>query len=111
MTYPHMQTILSAIAHLDFDRGDPRARLWGGARPAVIRSTQLAGAPAPLGRQSAPAAGFSAPTGGTTIVVDKLAGGGSGTKADRCRALHTDGNTLIKWAQADEAAGDHSSPL
>jgi len=58
-----------------------------------------------------PVTGFSAPTGGTTIVVDKLASGGSGTKADRCRALHTDGNTLVKWAQADEAAGDHSSPL
>jgi len=58
-----------------------------------------------------PVTGFSAPTGGTTIVVDKLAGGGSGTKADRCRALHTDGNTLVKWAQADEAAGDHSSAL
>jgi len=58
-----------------------------------------------------PATGFSAPTGGTTIVVDKLAGGGSGTKADRCRALHTDGNTLVKWAQADEASGDLASPL
>src|SRR3954454_14722634 len=49
MTYPHMQTILSAIAHLDFDRGDPRARLWGGARPAVIRPTQRDGAAAPRG--------------------------------------------------------------
>jgi hypothetical protein len=51
-----MQTILSAIAHLDFDRGDPRARLWGGARPEVIRPTQRDGAAAPRGPQSAPAA-------------------------------------------------------
>jgi len=44
MTYPHIQTILSAIAHLDFKRRDPRAHLSAAQGRAAIpptRSDQL----------------------------------------------------------------------